>query len=308
MIRQENEDILYIFLHIPKCAGTTFRTHLKYNFNHGELLDIQPSLEKSFEKRSEVDEYIRSLPLDKKEKIKVIFGHSVYFGIHEHFKSQPRYITFLRNPLTHALSSYNYICEHYDFYRKMYKNRRLPKNKDALSFKKWQELFDMNVQTHVVLNYTLDNRIGLYGDTKINEKHLEEARQILDNFYFVGLTETFEEDASFLFNELQIKKFIKKPQNVTLKKHIHKSKKLFDLISYATTLDQQLYAHAVQLNRDFKRNHPGFYEIVEDTLNGKSYLHLPLKIIFAEKLVSFFGLGTLTKLRNIKSIISEFEF
>ena len=304
----DNKDVLYIFLHIPKCAGTTFAEHLKYNFQQGTLLNIGPSLHRPFEERSEVDAYIRSLHPKRKEKIKVISGHSVYFGIHEHFQRPARYITFLRDPLWQAISLYNYFMEHYDFVTRNDHGGKFSNDNGELTFEKWQHVFDINMQISALLNYRINNQIGLHGDIKINEDHLEKAKQVLDRFYFVGLTETFEEDSSFLFNELNITKFIKKPQNVTPKRHIRPSTKLFDLISQSATLDQQLYSHAVQLNRDFKQNHPEFYKIVKDTDNRKTYLPLPLKLIVAEKLVAFFGLGTLARLQSIKSRIRELMF
>lgn len=75
---------------------------------------------------------------------------------------------------------------------------------------------------------------------------------MLDNFYFIGITENFSEDTSFLYHELGVNKLFKN-QKI--------SKKYFIPEDYGSTkrmilskcgLDQELYEHVMWLNSQFK--------------------------------------------------------
>ena len=138
----ENKDYLYIFIHIPKTGGTTIKENIKANLGKDEFIslywDEKPSdlrliseetikklyplkeeilakisIELSskkniFNSKEEAKKYITSLSEKEKEKIKVIIGHHMPYGIHKYFNKKPRYITFLRNPIDRRISEYNY--------------------------------------------------------------------------------------------------------------------------------------------------------------------------------------------------------
>lgn len=118
---------------------------------------------------------------------------------------------------------------------------------------RFHEWFERNVEMH---NYMTKffikrfNRERMGG--KIEHEHLEKAKKMLDNFYFIGITENFNEDTSFLYHELGVNKLFKN-QKI--------SKKYFIPEDYGSTkrmilskcgLDQELYEHAIWLNSQFK--------------------------------------------------------
>ena len=93
-----NSDPFYLFLHIPKTAGTTLRQIIDnqygqenvltyYNQNSHHLLDNLEAL------------------LIVKPQYKAIIGH-YYFGFHSKFRFPATYITFLRHPVTRTISQY----------------------------------------------------------------------------------------------------------------------------------------------------------------------------------------------------------
>jgi len=94
-----DKDILYIIIHIHKTGGTTLKSHIRFNFKKEEILLLYRNINPDFVKKDGVENYINSLPLEKREKIKVIIGHGAYWGLHELFQKPCRYVIFFRNPV-----------------------------------------------------------------------------------------------------------------------------------------------------------------------------------------------------------------
>jgi hypothetical protein len=84
------------FVHVPKCAGTSFISLLDERYCSNEILPIHYDLGK-FEK-----EYANSqLP-----QYKFIRGHFPYDSVVSHLPETPRVITFLRDPITQFVSHF----------------------------------------------------------------------------------------------------------------------------------------------------------------------------------------------------------
>src|SRR3989344_1068676 len=128
----DSKDTLYIFLHIPKCAGSTFEYHIRNNFKKEEIIElnesfIAPYLQGksiaflSYKEKNKIKKqcfekfknYIDELSDDQKNRIKVIYGHYVFYGIHTFLNKNPRYVTFIRNPISMILSAYNFLVLNY---------------------------------------------------------------------------------------------------------------------------------------------------------------------------------------------------
>ena len=304
----DNQDILYIFLHIPRCAGTTIARHLRYNLPRGSRLLLSPTPQRKFQQKEEVDGYIESLPERTKRKVKVIIGHSVYYGIHRYFQRPARYITFLRDPVDRVISNYNYFMEHYDFFVRDNAKGQFPQNKDNLSFDQWWQVFQGNLQVGVVLNYMAENKPGWHDELELNEKHLTQAKQILNQFYFVGTTENFSEDALFLYHELGIRRFLKKRQNTSHQEHIQPNERITQLILQKSALDVELYSHARQLNSAFKKERSDYYDIIENVQKNGKFI-TPFRSILIDNIISLFGMKGVTFLdhmiRKMKIQINE---
>ncbi len=282
-----NDEYIYIFLHIPKCAGSTFERHLICNFPYRSILLISRQPNRKLLSRVEVDDYIKSLPRERKDCVRVVCGHSVYYGIHEHFGRQPRYFTFLRNPITRTLSQYNFVKQYYEMFVGE-GGEPFPKSKDELTFEKWWSKSQKNPQVGVVLNFRIGDKPGWDPELRLDESHLEEAKRILDRYYFVGLTENFDEDSLFLYNELHVSRFLKKRQNVTKSCFLEVNEKFVESIRTEVTLDSELYKHAAKLSCQFKTNHPNFREIVERIGADRKYV-IPVRFVILETIQSILG-------------------
>jgi len=111
------KDDLYVFLHLPKCAGDTVRFHIENSFRKDEVIplylhdiyyNIKLNKKLRFTDFEKIVSYLKSLNKEQKAKIKVIHGHAVFYGIHKFFNKKVRYITTIRDPVSRTVSLYNF--------------------------------------------------------------------------------------------------------------------------------------------------------------------------------------------------------
>ena len=167
-----------IFLHVPKTGGTTFRRILEGNYSRKEILTFRDP-----DYSAEVERFVRSAESER-ARYRLIQGH-VYFGFHRFVPGDSSYVTWMRDPISRALSFYSYVRTHPEHYL----HRRLIDEdldlKNLLERNETPELF--NLQTRMIAG----ERSNVDRNTfEIAKKNLEEK------FCFVGLTENF--DASLI--------------------------------------------------------------------------------------------------------------
>ncbi len=259
--------LLYIFLHLPRTAGTTLRLHLEGSLRWREILLLYQSRDPDLTLPVGVERRIRRLTADRRQAVKVLFGHKCYYGMHELFPGrEPRYVTFLRHPFEQFVSRYNYglttLRSLGRFHRRFVPGFRatggvvsltgaLRANPDLENYT-FRFLF-----THL---FPHERRRG-----EVNAANLDRVLDALASFYFLGLTER-PEDQLFLYHELGIRRFFP-PQNVS-RKHAR-----LDRLEPATrsaierghTYDQAIYDYAVRANTEFRSAQAGFAAAVEET-------------------------------------------
>jgi hypothetical protein len=203
-----------IFLHIEKSAGSSLVALLERHFAPSERLalygdrpfiDHQDGKLRSLANRAEVLAYVRGLSATVKQRIKVIYGHFAHYGVHEVFQQRPTYLTFLRHPVARVRSEYNYrrtLREDGRASAFMVANPVCKQGGKPLSFDLWLETYQvMHNHAARMLGTTFQERIPRGALTK---SHADRAKAVLSKFAFVGLTESFRDDARIFCKMLGI--------------------------------------------------------------------------------------------------------
>lgn len=249
---------LYIFFHIPKTAGATFRYHLLKNFSRDEQLeislnDVGYSIYQLPTKKEKIRPSKKLLKNKNLDRIKIIHGHGVPYGIHKYFANrEERYITFMRDPIKRLPSIYNHKMRIYlsnpteKAALKDLENTLLIKDKPP-KFSDWVE-FKYNTSPE---NETL---------TMFNYLNVFNYR--LENFYFVGKTSEYNLDSMYLFDLLGINKFFL-DKNISKINYAGKSTKAInEKINKKAMRSRMLYKEAMKM-RDKKIHTKSYVETVK---------------------------------------------
>ncbi|MBI3154317.1 MAG: sulfotransferase family 2 domain-containing protein [Burkholderiales bacterium] len=243
-------DAIYIFLHIPKSAGTTFRHHIEHNFAPEEIVALYRADDARL-RREDVFARLQSLPDEQRRRLRVIYGHEVYHGIHELFDRPCRYVTFLRDPIDKTISFYNYRMQ-----------QGIRKGTiDPAALPRFEDWLEASRGMHDGMLGDLV-KYGFADGPDVSEPAL---RAVLQKFYFVGTTENFDEDAMFLYHELGIRRFFRDQNRSERFLTPAEVERVAPLIAEKTPLDRKLYDFAVAWNRDFRQRHAGFAAAVAKT-------------------------------------------
>tara|TARA_Y100000310_G_C20665821_1_gene807396 strand:+ start:735 stop:1538 length:804 start_codon:yes stop_codon:yes gene_type:complete len=252
------KDQLYIILHMPKTGGMTLRKHIENNFNEKEIIKIYPEENPEINKQG-LKKYLQNHK--NKKTVNIVIGHNISLEIHKYLKRKARYITFVRNPIEIPISTYNFIITYLDkdlrdFSKYTHKikeriKKKIMKNNKIISFNEVIGKYPgmSNIMIRTILTRFLFEEIFNEKIEEITKKDLEKAKNILDKFYFIGITKN-KKDFLFVYKILGIKKFFPN-QNIS-RKYIVKNRKLTNKL-INNELDVKLYKHALKLNKNFKR-------------------------------------------------------
>jgi hypothetical protein len=180
-------DDLFIFLHIPKCAGNTIIRKLLKDVSSKEIFTpgyYPEGPDEPSDKFFGIDRMKNALETwarwNNPEKVRFIHSHHVYYGIHELFPDKkPFYIAFFRHPIHMVISYYNYGC---GIPRNRYLSRTIYSfGGNPISFEKW--ILDNPY-------YSKEFLIGFLTDRGFDSPE--------NDFSFLGFVDRFGDD----FNQL----------------------------------------------------------------------------------------------------------
>jgi hypothetical protein len=214
-----------ISLHVPKTGGTSFATILKDVYGHQRVspFHINKSGEKG-EVKLRVNDHLftqQTLPAITQ----VAHGHFKYCYLEERVDLPPTLpiITWLRDPVDRVISAYQYASKIYS-----------------------QEVSS----THPRLNIlnTLKRSLMEYAHGKVNRNLMTAYLEgkSLEDFFFVGILEHFEEDLAYLAKKLGWQNYHIPHLNQTTKRPPLPEFKR-DAIRQWNAKDQQLYDLALEL-------------------------------------------------------------
>lgn len=247
-----DKDVLY-FLHIPKTAGTSFTDILKAHFAPEEL---------SFSRF--IQDFIK-LPPDQIANFKVVSGH-YFYNISTFIPRSPVYITMLRDPIERAISKYAMLQRMTSHYA-----HDIVKSQSLLEFATDPRTLPLyaNSQTRYIAadpnaveirktlppeerdTFELWRRMENYAPNGYSDPELlERAKERLQNFAFVGLTEQFDEAIEVLCYTFGWPvPPAPKVLNVSPNRPAHSDipQEVIDIIRENTQLDAALYQTGKQL-------------------------------------------------------------
>ena len=235
-----------IFLHIQKTAGTSIvdslRQHYRENhiISHGDYLRAvpYPTNETSIDA-----EFVANL-----RNVRFLSGHFGY-DFAKPFMPERYSFTFLRDPVERVLSFY-YFCQtrdpkEYEIYRLCQESPLDEFLRNAMAQPEIKSLVWNNQVWQLACGY--GNRENLDPSLFEPEKLLSLSISHLDDFSYVGFTETFEQDRERIFLHLGVPSHAEKfASNSTPGRPTAKdlSRSTLALLAHVTELDQVLYAEA----------------------------------------------------------------
>jgi hypothetical protein len=192
-----------------------------------------------------------------KPKTRVVYGHMAFYGLHElaAWPVQPRYVAFLRDPVERVISLYYYLRD------KSANHWHQELAEAQWSIEGWLEnsraLWHHNGQVRQLLIGSDDS---VSTDRTLSRAHLEAAKHHLRDFWFVGLTETFQKDAFYLFNKLGLRKYQTDERVNANPDKPPVAAETRRAIARDNALDLELYAYAQTLRAEWLRTHWAEYQ------------------------------------------------
>jgi hypothetical protein len=171
-----------IYLHLPKCGGTTLNRLIEWEYSPLRIYSVDPSFFRWSWYR------LLRWPERRLARLEVIKGH-MPFGIHRRLPHPATYITVLREPVERVISEY-YFALHY---------RLHPQHRamQSLSLEQYAATTPHHNLQCKLLAGLPGPRDFLAGDC--TEQTLETAKaNLAGHFALAGLTERFDETLALL--------------------------------------------------------------------------------------------------------------
>ncbi len=189
MLQQKKSDNLLLFTHTGNTGGGAIFDIIIRQYSREQVIFAPNELELGLNNNNLF--LLSYLPENYLEKIKMIGGHSISYGIHNYLNVPCSYITLVREPVEHIISTYYWSLENKSsFSRVIIDNQIIPFEKACLSVS--------NFQLSLILGYAPKNMEDLEKGKEIIKKH----------FAFISVTEMFDEIIFFMKLELNWKKHI----------------------------------------------------------------------------------------------------
>lgn len=253
---------LAIFLHIPKTAGSSLSACFNLNFAPSQQLYLDAGVMQlpphSPESAARWDEkIIREYCEQNAKNIRYAHGHLAFYGVHHWLGEEyaPQYFTFLREPVARVISLYRYVkgqSEH-DWNREISENNWTLENWARQSA--WLKKRDGQTRRILLGSEDRSTHGAALHAPQLETAHLKIAKARLREFWFVGLTETFHDDAHFLYGQFGFRHFARDLVVNANRGNEQISSATRDLIAQQSPLDWQLYDFARPLHSQFLKQH-----------------------------------------------------
>ncbi len=176
-MRELGDDQALIYVHLPKCGGTTLNRIIEWEYPIFKVVSIDPAFFRWSYRR------LLGWSRDRLGRMKVFKGH-MPFGLHKLLPRPASYMTVVREPVERAISEY-----YFPLSRRTHGQHRMMKQLTLEEFTRTTP--HANVQTKMIAG--LDRGYDfLAGDC--TSATLEAAKENLSrDFALIGITERFDE-------------------------------------------------------------------------------------------------------------------
>lgn len=175
-----SERPFYLFIHVPKNAGTTLRSIV--DFHHG----IKNTITFYNQNSNQLLDNLDAMLTVGLHDYQALIGHFKY-GVHEGLSCDYRYVTFLRDPVARAISSY--------YERRKTETSHFTKPDGSLLTLAESLLLHRNSYDNQQLRFL----VGKAEDEPLSMGDVEFAIDILEkDFLFTGLVELFDQSILLL--------------------------------------------------------------------------------------------------------------
>lgn len=247
-------DTRLVFLHIPKCGGTSLSEVLKTNFKPKEVCP-------------HISDALSRQPQKELAKWRYFSGHYSKSSI-DCVPGPKKVVTLLRDPNARVLSLYYFWRAHRDDYIEKHNlgGPRLARKMDLLSFLESEDLAITrsirNTMTRTLIaNLVSTTAIGFPGrDIGFT---IETALTNLQRFNFVAFTETLDEDVALMTRMFGLEPADKAPRSNTFESFSMRdamepveretmTPAIEKALNRATRLDRELYERAFRLRHTLR--------------------------------------------------------
>jgi hypothetical protein len=166
-----------IFVHLPKCGGTTLNRLIEWEYSPTRVFSIDPSFFRWSYRR------LLRWPPERLARMKVFQGHMPY-GLHSHLPQKATYMTILRDPVDRGISEYYYALS-----RIVHPEHRAMKR---LGLDDYIRLTPYaNVQTKLIAGQ--DSGYDFLSGECDHDTLARAKENLTEHFSVVGLTDRFDE-------------------------------------------------------------------------------------------------------------------
>lgn len=180
---------LWIFLHVPKCGGTTLKAHLERHFTMDEQLVEFSDWGRRYRRNHGRPEFADRSPQER-ACAEILAGHQLDYGVHRLVPGvrTPRYFTVVRDPAERCVSLYNF---------------RWSRGYAPDDFEAWYDGWYRPEQSDHMVQFFAER---LYGTRLPADpaQRLAMAQQLLSLCWFVTTTDRWNEGLDFLSRAMAI--------------------------------------------------------------------------------------------------------
>lgn len=236
----------YYFVHLPKCAGTSVLKSLG-RMGKRRLMIVSKFPQSKRAAQEGLNQLLddRRLSIDDPD---LIFGHDVFYGIHQHSNRPLAYATVMRDPVQRWISQYRYTvdCSHdknspiYD-----YAQSTVVDSGQILSMEQCaHEGHWTNMMTNYLAAAIDPNLSSARWGIQSNDQLKQMAFEFVDKMDFIGFVDTIEEDEATIAGWFGLRPKLKVANSSKTKVADEISDQTMESIRQINALDQAIYDRA----------------------------------------------------------------